>query len=367
MAKKEASKFYPRLFFSLLFIGSAVLGFFIIKPFLVAFLSGGVLAVLSYPLHKRLLGMLKSPWKAALAVTLGVMLLILIPLFFMLGFLSNEAYDIYQSLNGKGFTLGSDVKGMLCSDIGSSPCQFLNRIISMLPEKDLDFYGDSLIRRILEFITENFSQMIFSLPAITLNFFVTLFVMYYILKDHEFIISKVNGILPLRNPHKLHVVKKFKDVSFAVFYGHLFIALIQGAAAGIGYLLLGVHSPFLWASITALFALLPFFGTALIWAPLALNFIIQGFNDSDQGLVVRGILLILYGLLVVSTIDNVVRPKIISTHADVHPILVLLGVLGGLSLFGFVGLVLGPVMLALLMIFVEIYEEEKSEIKSYFE
>src|SRR3989338_9535513 len=109
MAKKEASKFYPRLFFSLLFLGSAVLGFFIIKPFLVAFLSGGVLAVLSYPLHKRLLGMLKSPWKAALAVTLGVMLLILIPLFFMLGFLSNEAYDIYQSLNGKGFTLGSDV------------------------------------------------------------------------------------------------------------------------------------------------------------------------------------------------------------------------------------------------------------------
>jgi len=367
MAKKEVSKLYPRLFFSLLFLGTAVLGFFIIKPFLVAFLTGGVLAVLCYPLYMGALKRLKTPWKAAILITFCVMLLILIPLFFVLNLLANEAYGIYVSLNGHQITLGSDIQAVVCSNAQGAPCQFLSKIVAMLPESNLDYYVDALLRHVLEFITGNFSAMIFSLPTLTLNFFVMLFVMYYVLKDHEFIIAKVNSILPLRAPHKLHVVKKFKDVSFAVFYGHLFIALLQGMVAGLGYLLLGVESPFLWASLTALFALLPFVGTAFIWGPLALNLLIQGYLEGDQGLVIRAILLIIYGLLVVSTIDNVVRPKVISTHADVHPILVLLGVLGGLSLFGFVGLVLGPVMLALLMIFVEIYEEEKEQIQGYFE
>ena len=294
------------------------------------------------------------------------MLIILIPLFFVFNMLAKEAYGMYTSLNGDALTFGSDFQKMVCGNENGRMCQLFSRAVGALPEQNPDYYLSVLLRRMAEFITENFSAMIFSLPSITLNFFVMLFVMYYSLKDHRLIIANVSRILPLRYPHKLHVLRKFRDVSFAVFYGHLFVALLQGIIAGLGYALLGVKSPFLWAALTALFALLPFIGTAFIWLPLAANFFLKWHIEGDAGFAVRGIILILYGILAVGSIDNFVRPKIISRHAEVHPVLVLLGVLGGLSLFGFVGLILGPVMLALLMILVKIYEEEKTEIRGYF-
>ena len=115
-----------------------------------------------------------------------------------------------------------------------------------------------------------------------------------------------------------------------------------------------------------IFALIPYFGTAIIWLPAALNFIFIGYLQNDNSSTIRGIVLIIYGIFVISSIDNILKPKMIGAKAKVHPILVLLGVLGGLSLFGFIGLILGPIMLALLMTFVDIYEEEKAELEKYF-
>ncbi|MDP3765715.1 MAG: AI-2E family transporter, partial [Nanoarchaeota archaeon] len=159
---------------------------------------------------------------------------------------------------------------------------------------------------------------------------------------------------------------KFHHVTYGVFYGNITIAIVQGILGIIGFALLGVPSPILWGFVMMLFALVPYFGSAIIWLPAALNLIFIGYLQNDSSLIIRGTILIAYGVLVISTIDNILKPKLIGSKAKIHPILVLIGVLGGLSLFGFIGFILGPLMLALLVTFIDVYEKEKTELEKYF-
>jgi len=190
------------------------------------------------------------------------------------------------------------------------------------------------------------------------------FIMFFLLRDGKDIANKVKRLLPLKKHYQKRVFEKSKEVTFAVVYGHLSVALIQGALGGIGFLILGVSSPLLWGLVMAFAALIPFVGTPLVWLPVALFRIFNGFSTGNNSLLLNGILLFLYGALIVSTIDNFLKPKIIGDKAEVHPILVLLGVLGGLKLFGIIGIVIGPVILAIFKIAIRIYEEERGLIKS---
>ena len=162
------------------------------------------------------------------------------------------------------------------------------------------------------------------------------------------------------------MLDKFSEVTSAVLYGNISTALMQGILGGLGFWIIGMSSPILWGFVMMLFALVPYFGTAIVWLPAALNLIFIGYLQNDNSSTIRGIILVAYGILVISSIDNILKPRLIGAKGKVHPVLVLLGVLGGLSLFGFIGLILGPVMLALLMTFVGIYEEEKAELEKYF-
>ncbi|MFQ5620928.1 MAG: AI-2E family transporter, partial [Candidatus Nanoarchaeia archaeon] len=144
-----------------------------------------------------------------------------------------------------------------------------------------------------------------------------------------------------------------------VIYGSLVIALIQGALGALGFMIFGVGSPILWGLVMSLFALVPFIGTPIIWGPAGLLLVIDGFVDGQTNLVAKGIGLLIYGTLVISTVDNILKPKLIGKKAKIHPIVVLIGVLGGLSLLGFVGFVVGPLVLALFEALIEVYEKEK--------
>ena len=238
--------------------------------------------------------------------------------------------------------------------------------MGFLPKKDVDYYIQATIEKILGFIMENASKFLIAVPSIFLNFFVMVFVIYYLLKDGDRITSRIKGMLPLKEAHKERVLITFHDITYGVFYGNISVAVIQGILGSIGFLVLGIPSPFLWGFVMMLFALIPYFGTAIIWLPAALNLVFIGYLQNDNSFIIRGVILIFYGAVIISGIDNILKPKLIGSKADIHPILVLLGVLGGLSLFGFLGLILGPIMLALLMTLVGIYEEEKSELDEYF-
>ena len=356
--------FYPKLFFSVLFISILLLAFYITRPFLSALITGAIVAYLSYPLYKKITVYTKNKSIAAFIATILIILLITVPFVIIIGLVSREAYTTYTTLSEQD--LGTNFMKIACKDEMSFSCRTIRNVLGFLPEKDLDYYMQVTIEKITTFILENISKFLASLPIIFLNLFIMAFVIYYLLKDGQYVAKRIKNILPLKETHKQQVLERFHSMTSAVFYGNLLVAIIQGVLGGIGFFILGIESPILWGFVMVVFALIPYIGTAIIWLPAALNLIFLGYLQNDNSFTVRGIILIVYGLFIISSIDNFLKPKIIGTKAKVHPILVLLGVLGGLSLFGFIGLILGPVLLALMITFVDIYEKEKAELEKYF-
>jgi predicted PurR-regulated permease PerM len=141
----------------------------------------------------------------------------------------------------------------------------------------------------------------------------------------------------------------------------LIIAVIQGTLGGIGFFIFGLPTPLLWGLVMTFAALVPYIGTSIIWIPASLMLIFNGYVEGSTTLVVRGFLFMLYSALIVGTIDNILKPKIIGSKGGLHPVLVLLGVVGGLKFMGFIGVVIGPILFAILVAFIKIYEEEKNQ------
>jgi predicted PurR-regulated permease PerM len=133
--------------------------------------------------------------------------------------------------------------------------------------------------------------------------------------------------------------------------------MAQGVAALIGFYIFGVSLPILWGVLTAFFALIPAVGTAIIWVPASLYLVLSGYLTQDYITIANGIMLFLYGVLIISTIDNILRVKILEAKADVHPLIVIAGMIGGVNLFGVIGLFLGPILLPLLITYFETFRE----------
>ena len=176
--------------------------------------------------------------------------------------------------------------------------------------------------------------------------------MFYLFKDGEKVVKDIKEVMPLRVEYKERLFKRVGNVSYAILYGHVVTALIQGVVGTIGLLIIGVKSALLWGLVMMIFALVPFVGTPIVWIPLGLIEFISG-NPA------KGILVLLYGALVISSIDNIIKPRIIGKKAQVHPVLILLGVLGGIKMFGFVGLMFGPLLLALLLVLLDLYQVDR--------
>lgn len=338
-----------------------LLGFYIIKPFLLALLTGVIIAYLSYPLYEKSLKYVKNKNFASFIVTISIVLLLAVLLTIVLGLILKEAISTYNSLGQTELnqsSLKTNFLKIVCKDENWLSCKSTKLFDTILPGNEVDYYLNITIKKITGFIIDNVKKFLVSIPSMLLNFFVMLFVIYYLLKDGESVIKRIKKILPLKEAHKHRVLERLHEIISALFYGNISIAILQGILGIIGFLIFGVSSPILWGFIMMVFAFIPYVGTALIWLPAALNLIFSGYLENNNSATIRGIMLIAYGIFVISSVDNVLKPKLIGVKAKIHPVFVLLGVLGGLSMFGFIGLILGPMVLALLMTIVDIYEEE---------
>jgi predicted PurR-regulated permease PerM len=181
-----------------------------------------------------------------------------------------------------------------------------------------------------------------------------LFLMFFLFMEGKEITEKIRNHIPLRAKQKKELSNKFNSVIYASIYGMIVTAFVQGAVASLGFWIFGVESPILWGLVTIIVAILPFVGAALVWLPSAVYklFIGETFN---------GLGILFYGILIISTIDNLIRPSIIGSRAKIHPALVLLGVLGGIELFGFLGIIIGPLILSISTMFMDLYFLEKSK------
>lgn len=337
------------------------LAFLIIKPFITAILTSIIIAIMMFPLYELLNKKLKKPNLSALLITILIILLIVTPILLVLQLITKETYTLY--LLSKQKIISGEVLNVDCTE-PSIICQAQTTIKKVISDPKINYQLQKGIESGTSFIIDQIGDFILSIPVFILNFFIMIFIVFFLIRDGKRIANKVKKLLPLKKHYQKSIFQKSKEVTFAVVYGHLFVAMIQGTLGGIGFMIFKVPSPLLWGLIMGFAALIPFVGTPIIWFPVAAYRIIIGFSTGNNPLFINGILLFLYGALIVSTIDNFLKPKIIGNKAEVHPILVLLGVLGGLKFFGLIGIIIGPVILAIFNMIIKIYEEERGPVKS---
>lgn len=334
-----------------------VLVFLIMKPFIGALLTSVFLSYLFYPVYRWVKIKVKNENIAAIIVSFIVIVLLLAPLFFIANTLTKEAYVNYLTSKQKVLGFGEILKKCTADN---PICGFIGYIGNFLDDPKVKYHLQNAIERVTSYVIDAVSNIIFSIPRFVLNFFITIFTMFYLFKDGPIILSNLKRVLPLRDIYKRHLLEKFEKVTFAIVYGYMVVAAIQGILSCIGFFIFGVHSPVIWGIVTVFAALIPFVGTAVVWLPAALFKLIGGISANDTGEIIGGLLFMMYGAIIISSIDNVIRPKIIGDKAKVHPVLILVGALGGLHLIGVVGVIVGPLVLSLFVTFIEAYEMDKS-------
>jgi len=313
----------------------------VVRPMLNAILTAAILSYVFYPVHKWLKKKIGHDSLSAFLITIVIILLLVIPSAFVLNTMSREAIEGFRVING----FFSDREGVECEY--SAACLAGTAFEKLNLPEELRPRIQQNLGALVALIDDKIKSAIKGLPNFFIQTFVIFFVLYYLLKDGRRLIPKVKHLVPLKKSYQNEFIDRFNRVTYAVVFGTLFVAMLQGLLAGIGFWLAGVDSPLTWGIITFIVSLIPFVGPFVIWLPLSLLLISNGYISGETDIVFKGILLFIYGLIIVSGVDNLIKPKIIGTHAHVHPVLILLGVIGGLSVFGLIGIVVGPVILSL--------------------
>lgn len=363
--KPEEPKPFPKnsvfkyLFVALFFIITA-LAFWVSLPFLNAVLTSAVVAYIFYPIYRWLNTKIPSKNLAAIIVSLFIILIFIGTLFTFLQTAAPEARFAY--IRAKQKLLTGELIDVVCP-VGKDTllCKISNSIQEFVQDPDVKPVLEEVISKATNFIIFKTSEIVFTLPIILLNIFVTFFAVFYFLRDGRQLAEYVKNLLPINPAHREHIFQKLQDTAHAVLYGAIVIAVIQGVLGGIGFWLFGLSSPIIWGIAMAIFALVPIVGTAVIWLPASLTLIAAGAGEGDPALVWKGIGLLLYSTFIISGIDNILKPQLIGGRAGVHPVLILIGALGGLAVLGIIGFIIGPLIIAVFKAFLDIYKREYEE------
>jgi predicted PurR-regulated permease PerM len=351
LADLPTAPWFRRLLVSGLILGILLLTFSVLQPFIVPLIWGAILAYVAWPLHLRVLKMVggRSP-VASLITTLIVTVIIVVPLVWLILMLRVEAVAAYSEI--QDFLATNPVLPPAIRDlpyVGAQAQEILNQVAS--DPKALR--GQFLL--MMEQSSVEVTRLIGGAGRNIAKLFFAVFSMYFLLRDGPRLMREARAVLEgILGPRVHDYIDAAGATTQAVVYALMLGALAQGAAAGIGYWIFGVEAPVLMGAVTVIIALIPF-GAPMVWGSLAAWALIRGE-------LVDGVGLILWGLILVSWVDNIVRPLVISNATRMPFLLVVFGVLGGVLAFGLVGLFMGPVLLAVsLSIWREWLEEHSTK------
>lgn len=351
---------YSKISFLIFFVLIITLSIILIWPFFPTVLAGLVVAYIFYPLFRKINGVIKKNFLSAAIVSLLVVLVFTIPALLTVKVVYQDVAKtliVSKQRVSTAFFEGCQQDTIACN---------LNNYLanSFNDPKTKDAIYASLSRFSFTFLN-SIPDFIAAVPKVILNLFILLFVMFYVFKDGERFEDDIRTLLPFSPTFNDRLITRTKSLLHATVYGAIIVAIIQGILGTIAfYIFDAVDTPILWGVLLAIAALVPFVGTALVWFPIGLIQIFNGFITNTPAMFWKGVGVLLFGTFIISTIDNIIKPRIIGNRSDLHPVLVLVGIFGGIALFGFVGIIVGPLILSILMSFIEVYRERKHEILS---
>jgi predicted PurR-regulated permease PerM len=336
----DNNSIHQKFFHLLLFAVSLALAW-VLAPFFGAVFWGTILAIVFKPLQRRLAIKFGRRRNLATFATLAIsIVIVIVPLSFAGGTLVQEGSIVYQRLRLAQPQLGTyfqDVVHSLPGPVQTLLSRFGLTDVAALQARLLA--GAAQISQFLATQALSIGQNTFQFVV---SFGVMLYLMYFLLRDGGEISARIFRALPLDENHKTHLVRKFTTVIRATIKGNVAVAAAQGVLGGLIFWILGVQGALLWGVLMTFLSLLPAVGAALIWGPAALYFL-------ASGALVKGLILIAFCVFVIGLVDNVLRPILVGKDTKMPDWVVLISTLGGISVFGINGFVIGPLIAALFM------------------
>jgi len=315
-----------------------------IRQFLVTILLAAIFSGLAQPLYKRLVTAFRGRKRLAALCTLILILAMIVgPLLAFLGVLASQAYQIAQAV---GPWIETQIREPDNITRLMERFPLLERLEPYRAEI-MDKAGQA-VGSIGNFLFTGLSNATRGTITFLFHGVLMIYAMFFFLMDGKAILGKVLSYVLLSDEDKDRLTGKFLTVSRATIKGTLVIGAVQGGLAGVGFAVAGIHSPVFWGTMMAVLSIIPGLGTAIVWVP-GVGYLLA------SGHVVAGVLLGVFCALVVGSIDNVLRPRLVGRDVRMHPLLIVFGTLGGVFFFGVVGFILGPVLAALFVTIWDIY------------
>lgn len=331
----------------LLLIGVSVIFLKMISGFLIPMFLAALFAGLAFPFYKKLVRLVRGRESTAAFLTLLIVVtLVVIPLTFFLGIVVDQAMDVTES-----------VTPWVQEELGNQ--DLLDRLQARLPESIQEMLPEmdrvkaklgELASRVGTFMVNSLASLTQGTAGFFLDLFILLFSMYFFLTKGREMLARVLYLLPLNSSQENRLLERFTSVTRATLKGTLVIGIVQGMLGGLGFFFVGIPGAAFWATIMAVLSIIPAVGAALIWIPA----VVYLFAVGSVG---PGLFLLAWSAIIVSSSDNVLRPKLVGRDAKMPDLMILIGTLGGIGMFGATGVVLGPVLAALFMTLWDLYGE----------
>jgi predicted PurR-regulated permease PerM len=321
-----------------------------IRSFLMAIFLAGIFAALARPVYRLLEKWLGGRSSLASLLTLVlVIIVVLVPLTLLTGVVTGQAIKVSQSAMPW-------VKAQMEQPNGLS--DYLARIPyydKLAPHSELIMRkAGEMVGRISQFIINNLSSAALGAANFLFMLFTLLYTMYFFLMDGEKLLEKILYYLPLEDREEQQMLVRFTSVTRATLKGTAVIGILQGGLAGVAFWVAGIPSAAFWGAIMVVLSIIPSVGTAVVWVPAAL---IMGFS----GAVSKAVGLAVFCALVVGSLDNLLRPMLVGKDTQMHELMIFFGTLGGIFMFGMLGVIIGPIIAALFITIWEIYGQAFGE------
>jgi predicted PurR-regulated permease PerM len=321
----------------------------IFKPFLTSIIWGAVLAGVFYPLNALFARRMRRDNVRALLLCIIVVAVIIVPAVFLTIGLIGEVTDGFPKLKAAveagqldfvlkphAYGWNEKIKDFLSPYLGAS-------------NLDIESIITANMQRLTSYAVQQISNFVGNFSAAVVSFGLAVLSMFFFFRDGSRLVVRLQELLPMSEELKRSLTVRLREVIEASIYGGVLVAAVQGLLGGIIFWATGLPSPIFWGTVMAILSLIPIVGPYLIYIPAAVILILSGSW-------VRGVIVLALGIVVVSQSDNVLRPVIISSRTKIHTLLLFFSILGGLKVFGLLGIILGPVVASIILTLVEVYK-----------
>jgi predicted PurR-regulated permease PerM len=320
----------------LIFLVLVILMILVVRPVLMSIFAGLILAYIFSPIYKIIVKTFKNKTLSAALVSILVIALIAVPLWFLVPIMIEQVFELFQ------YSQNLDISGAISQLLpGASP--------QLITQTSLTI--TSAVNKLTSATLNSLVEFLLNFPVVSMHLLLVCFVFFFALRDLDQLKEYALGLSPLNKTQEKHLVDQFKGITDSIVYGQILLGLIQGILVGIGLLVFGVPNTLILTVAAVILGVLPVIGPGLVYLPVAIYLLIAG-NPASA------IVFLLYNILIVSTIDNIGRAHIVSRKTDLSQVVVLVGMIGGLFVFGVLGLILGPLILAYFLVFLRAYKDK---------